>query len=536
MEKPQNPISTQTGVYIFKDKDDNILYVGKAKNLKSRVKSYFSSSLSDRPWTQVMVKIATDIETIVVNSEYEALILEAQLIKQYKPKYNIRLADDKAYPYIKITTSEAYPRALIVRKILKGNDKYFGPYLSTRYLGKTLQFIRQVYGIHLSKQPIKPTLKKPCFYCQLDNNLCPLVGEITPELYCEQAKKAMEFLQGNRKHIIKELEDRIKLASKNLEYEKAAVLRDQLMAIEKVRANQQYLVDKENNYDVIAVAQSFESAIVIVLKVRDGVINSQKEFYFDDKALAPESELIREFLITFYPQLSEIPAKVIIAENIEDSELVEKLVGETLDYKFELKLPRGNTNRLMEIAKKNAISKLELSLLKRNDNSLALFRLQNMLELDNLPTRVEALDISNYTSGAVGTIVTYVNGKPDKNEYRRYKIKTVAGQNDFAMVEEVTKRRFMDTERPTPDIFLIDGGPQQLAFANMAISNNATRPKIVIALAKKPDRIYLSGKNTPLDVERNDQGLRFLSMVRDEVHRFSIKYSRQKQIKKSLEI
>ena len=532
MEKPIGTFPKQPGVYMFKDKDGKILYIGKAKDLNNRVKSYFSQKLTDRPWTKIMVGLARTVETIVLNSEYEALLLEAQLIKQNRPAYNIKLLDDKAYPYIKITTSEDFPRALIVRKVINDKSHYFGPFLSTRYISKTLQFIRQVYGIHLNKNIIKPNLKKPCFYCQLDNNPCPLAGEISIDEYRNNVIKARQFLLGNRNSVVRDLKNKVKQAAEKEEYEKAAILRDQLFAIEKSKQDKN-LVNVKGNFDAIAISQSRGLTVIVVIRYRDSLISHQKEFYLDDVSMLTEGEVIREFLITFYPLLNDIPPEIIVPCEIEDKDLVKKLIAGLTGVTIKIKTSKGKDERIIELAHKNAVAKLEIKLMKEGSSDLALYRLQQILGLEKYPSRIEAVDISNYSNEAVGTTVCYINGKPDKSEYRKYKIKTVEGQNDFAMIEEVTKRRFSDTTRPVPDIFLIDGGPQQLEFASRALLKTPNKPLLIIALAKKPDRIYVQNKSIPLKIEKNDKGLRFLSMVRDEVHRFSIRYSRQKQIKKS---
>ncbi|QQG50199.1 MAG: excinuclease ABC subunit UvrC [Candidatus Berkelbacteria bacterium] len=524
------------GVYLFKDVSGQILYVGKALNLKSRVGSYFSGKNNDRPWIQVMMGFVHNVETIVVTNEVEALMLEATLIKQHLPRFNIKLTDDKAYPFLKVVLNEAIPRFTVTRKRNKDKAIYFGPYLSGRDAINTLEFLRKIYGIHISSTPLRPNRDRACLSCQLGEFTCPLSGEVDEESYQERVDRAIEFLQGKRKHLVDDLDDRMRLAAKNEQYELAAKLRDRLQSVEQILSRQKVISTIQDDYDVIAAAQTQMSAAVSVLMVREGRVTGQKTFYFQLTGSENQNEVVRSFIISAYQNFSEIPGLVALSEEISDQDVIAKFLGTVAGKKVELRTAeRGEKRQMVELAARNAAAKLETRLLRTDQSFKSVVAVQELLKLPALPTRIEAVDISNLgSSEPVGATVCYVNGKPDKNEYRRYKIKTVEGQNDFAMIREVMHRRFSDTTRTAPDIMVIDGGVEQLKSALEGIKDAPIQPKTIIALAKKPDRVFLPGRKLPIAVTRGHKGLLLLSRIRDEVHRFAIGFQRKRQSKKSL--
>src|SRR3989344_3788465 len=389
MEKPKN-LPRDPGVYLFKDEHEKVLYVGKAKNLKSRVGSYFSkgdhpstSLRVNRPWIAVMMGVIQEVETIVVNNEIEALILEATLINEHQPKFNIKLMDDKAYPFIKLTTKERFPRLQVVRQRTKDGAQYFGPYLSSWSANLACQFLRRVYGVHLASKPLPTGQDRPCLNCQLEGNSCPMADQISPEAYAKQVNTTVEFLEGKRKNIIRDIEQRMQQAAENESFELAGKLRDQLKAVWHVTSSQKVVGSTQESFDAIGTAITGNRSVVTV----------------------------------------------------EDQGLISTWLSQQQGYRIELRVPeRGEKVDFIALANKNAQSKLESMLLKTEGTDFSsLIGLKELLCLAELPERIEAVDISNLgTSEPVGATVCFINGQPDKNEYRRYKIKTVEGQNDFA--------------------------------------------------------------------------------------------------------
>ena len=536
MEKINQFLPNKPGVYLFKDENNRVLYVGKAKNLKSRVGSYLINKHLDRPWIAVMMGLIKDVETIVVNNELEALILEATLINEHQPKFNIKLTDDKAYPYIKLTLNESFPRFQIVRQRARDGAKYFGPYLSAWSARMTCEFLRRIYGVHISNRPLSNNGNQPCLNCQLENNLCPIANQISEEAYAYPVKKVIEFLEGRRKLLVKDIEIRMEQAAKGENFELAAKLRDQLRAVRQVTTNQDVVGSISDNFDAIAASNAKWMGVVTLMSVRLGILTGQKHFNFKITANQRTCEVIRQFLLNFYQNFTAVPPLVALAEDIEDRQLIESWLTKTFGHKVELRVAaRGEKNNFVALAKKNADAKLEAELAKDNNDFSGLIAIKELLGLDEFPERIEAVDISNLgTSEPIGTTVCFINGQPDKNEYRRYKIRTVLGQNDFAMIREITGRRFSDTSRPVPDLFVVDGGPEQLKSALRALEGTVVKPKHILSLAKKPDRIFLPTKKRPIPIKRGHQGLLLLARIRDETHRFGLRFQRQRQNKKSL--
>lgn len=531
-----NNLPNKPGIYMFKDVAGHVLYVGKAKDLKKRVSSYFAHKQTDRPWIDVMVPTVEQVETIIVNTELEALMLEATLIKKHLPKFNILLTDDKSYPYIKFIVDEPIPRFAITRKRINDKAKYFGPYLSARSAERSLEFLRSLYGIHFGPRPFGTNSDRPCLNCQLNGFTCPLNGEVDEETNLNRANSALDFLQGKRKDLVKQLDNRMIEASDREQFELAGKFRDRLQSIQRIFEKQQVISVVDDDYDAICSVISSEMACTALLRVREGRIVSQETFFFTVATGVKTTEVTRQFLLGYYATVADAPTLVVVNQDIEDKKLVESFLSESFGKKIELRMAeRGDKKQTADLATKNAQDKLEIKLLTKDNSYIGLVALKEALNLPALPHRIEAVDISNLgSSEPVGAVVCFINGLPDKNEYRRYKIKTVEGQNDFAMIREVVSRRFNDTSRPTPDLFVVDGGPEQLKFAQEAIDVAPTTPVTLISLAKKPDRVFRPEKKRHELISRGNKGLLLLSRIRDEVHRFGITYHRKRQSKKSL--
>ncbi|HUD20767.1 MAG TPA: excinuclease ABC subunit UvrC [Candidatus Saccharimonadales bacterium] len=523
----------QSGVYIFKDLDNQVLYVGKAKDLNKRVASYLRP-MPDRPWATVMMSLAEGIETIVVNNEIEALFLETTLIKKHLPKFNILLTDDKSYPFIKLYEKEPIPRFTIVRRREKDGTTYFGPYLTARSARQTLELLRTVYGIHFSPKTLQPT-ERPCFNCQLLDTPCPINGGRTREDYLAGINAAIEVLNGKRARLGRDLKRQMEESASKNNFERAAKLRDQYFALRDVTSEQNAVSTDFETYDAVGLARYGTTAIVYVLVWKEGRIWGHWDTRFRLLGDESDQEIIEQFLSSVYA-VSPNPARQVELPVMVDS-VVEQYLTESANRKVTLHQPeRGERKKIVELANKNAANKLELMLLKSNEAIIFLASLKELLHLKDLPRRIEAIDISNLgKSEAIGACVCFIDGVPDKNEYRKYKIKTVEGQNDFAMIREVVARRLLDSNRPLPDLLLIDGGPEQLKFAAEVLPDTLhDRELTLMSLAKKPDRIFLPKQSRPLPVKRGHKGLLFLARVRDEVHRFAIGFQRFRQSKKSL--
>lgn len=536
MKLHQN-LPSQPGIYIYRGEQNEVLYVGKAKNLKKRVASYFVKQHADRPWTEIMIGLIKNVETIVVNSEVEALILEASLIKQYQPRFNIKMTDDKSYPYIKLTVNEEFPRFQIVRKRLKDKARYFGPYLSAWTARLSCELLRRTYGVHLGQVPIRSRQDRPCLNCQLEDNLCPLCGEISAEKYRENVDRVIAVLLGKRKELVRDVESKMAEASAKENFELAAKLRDQLNSLKLISRPQSVFANSGDDFDVVAVAQAASLSCLVLTNYREGKITQQHLFWFETSYGQSPVELTRQFLLGDYINLaSEVSPLVILADEIEDQEQIEQFLSGIRGTTVEIRsAKRGEKLAILELVQKNAQSELERHMLKTHPDVSNLIALKELLNLESLPIRIEAVDISNLgASEAVGATVCFINGQADKNEYRRYKIKTVEGQNDFAMIEEITKRRFSDSSRPIPDLFVVDGGKEQLKVALKALAKTYQQPKVIISLAKKPDRVFLPGRKMPLSTPRGDKGLLLLARIRDEAHRFGLNYQRSRQRRRLL--
>lgn len=529
-------LPTNPGVYRFFDETGKVLYVGKAVNLRSRVQSYFSSKHINRPWIAVMMGLVYEVETVVVENELEALLVESSFIKEFEPKFNIKLTDDKSFPFIQLDMNEPFPRFSITRRrSAKTGTQYFGPYLSARAARFTLEFLRNLYGIHISPKKLSAATR-PCFYCQLSGNPCVLFDEISIEKYRENIAKAAEFLRGKRKSLIKDLHQKMENASVNQRFELAAKLRDRLDALEQVTTRQQVVSTDFDDYDAIGIYQTSSTATVVVQAIREGRLVGQSDYYFSVVGNESAEEIVRQFLVSFYRTASTVAKTVAIPETIHDQESVAMLLANEAGHRVTIIVPeRGSKKQMVDLAIRNAQAKLELKLLRQGDSMVGLFALQELLKLNFLPERIEAIDISNLgKSEAVGACVCLINGEPANDDYRRYIIKTVVGQNDLAMIREVVSRRLHDRSRPAPDLLVIDGGIEQLKFALEGAADAPMQPKAIISLAKKPDQIFLPNRKLPVATPRGNKGLQLLARARDEVHRFGINFQRSRQRKKSL--
>lgn len=502
----------------MRDANDEIIYIGKAKNLVNRVRSYFREKL-DRPKTQILMSHFDSLEYIVTNSEKEALILEATLIKKHRPRYNIQLKDDKRYPYVKIT-NEKFPRLIITRNITK-NGVYYGPFTDVTSVKKTVKFLKSLFKIRTCRN-----MDGPCLNSQIDLCYAPCSGEISREDYDEIINKIDLFFQGKYSIIVKNLKKEMLEAAKNEQFEKAAVLRDQISSIEEIMEKQFVdLVDDELDQDVIAIAPNENEVVVIIMPVRNGKIVGRDDFLMSGSQYESNSEILFAFIQQYYGYNRHVPKQILLNETIDDTKLLEEWLSDLRGNKVYIKVPmKGVKLRLVNMAQKNA------EIIKHQNNAMenSLIELKKYLKLDKIPRIIEGYDISNISGKfAVGSKVSFKDAKPNKKKYKRFRIET-PGPNDFAMMKELLTRRLklIDTDKE-PDLIVIDGGKGQLGMACEVLEELNLSHIPIIGLAKEFEEIYLPNSKRPIIIPKNNKALHLLQQVRDESHRFAITYHRK---------
>lgn len=517
VKSPEN-LPKKPGVYIMRDANDEIIYIGKAKNLINRVRSYFREKL-DRPKTQILMSHFDSLEYIVTNSEKEALILEATLIKKHRPRYNVQLKDDKRYPYVKIT-NEKYPRLIITRNITK-NGIYYGPFTDVTSVKKTVKFLKSLFKIRTCRN-----MDGPCLNSQIDLCYAPCSGEISKEEYDEIINKIDLFFQGKYSVIVKNLKKEMAEAAENEQFEKAAVLRDQITSIEEIMEKQFVdLVDDDLDQDVIAIAPNDNEVVVIIMPIRNGKIVGRDDFLMSESQYESNSEILFAFIQQYYGFNRHIPKQILLNESIDDTELLEEWLSDLRGNKVYIKVPmKGVKLRLVNMAQKNA------EIIKHQKKAMenSLIELKKYLKLDKLPRIIEGYDISNISGKfAVGSKVSFKDAKPNKKKYKRFKIET-PGPNDFAMMKELLTRRLkmIDTDEE-PDLIVIDGGKGQLGMACEVLDELNLAHIPIIGLAKEFEEIYIPNSKRPIIIPKNNKALHLLQQVRDESHRFAITYHRK---------
>ncbi len=517
VKSPDN-LPNKPGVYIMRDASDTIIYIGKAKNLIKRVKSYFREKL-DRPKTQILMSHFDSLEYIVTNSEKEALILEATLIKKHRPRYNVQLKDDKRYPYVKIT-DEKFPRLLITRNVTK-NGIYYGPFTDVGSVKQTVKFLKSLFKIRTCRN-----MDGPCLNSQIDLCYAPCAGEITEKDYSEIINKIDLFFQGKYSTIVKNLKGEMMEAAENEEYEKAAVIRDQIASIEEIMEKQFVdLVDDDLDQDVIAIAPGDDEVVVIIMPIRNGKIVGRDDFLMSASQYDSSSEIMFAFIQQYYGYNRHVPKQILLDEDIDEKQLLEEWLSDLRGNKVSIKVPqKGVKLRLVKMARKNA----EIIKHQKKKMESALIELKKYLKLERLPHVIEGYDISNISGKfAVGSKVSFKEGKPNKKRYKHFKMET-PGPNDFAMMEELLTRRLKMVDRdPEPDLIVIDGGKGQLGMACGVLEKLNLTHIPIIGLAKEFEEVFVPNSSRPIIIPKNNQALHLLQQVRDESHRFAITYHRK---------
>ncbi len=546
------------GVYLMFNARGEVIYVGKAISLLNRVRSYFHASSQENPKVRRLVAEIADLDWIVTASEVEALILEANLIKKHRPRFNVRLKDDKRYPYLKIS-AEPFPKVTITRRMERDGARYFGPYTSTQALRETLDYLRRLFPFRTCDREITGRDPKPCLY--YDIKLCagPCIGAIDAAGYQKLIAELASFLEGHTEEVLRDLREQIERAAAELQFERAAVLRDRLLALQQVTERQRIVSTAALDQDIIALARDETNACVEVFFVRHGRLLGREYFFLDGTADADESEMLTGFLQQFYSSASSIPAEILLPEQVAEAAVLESWLHSRRGEPVYLRVPHeaGPAQDLLALAATNAQETLrvikEQWARDKHRNEEALAELQQVLELPQPPVRIECYDIST-TQGVetVGSLVVFEHGVPRKSDYRRFKVQSVQGApDDFASMREVLTRRFERWRRVQsgelkgtrgnqmwgllPDLLVVDGGKGQLAVALEVLEAFQLRGVVpVIGLAKRLEEIYRPTSELPLRLEGSAPGLQLLQRIRDEAHRFAITYHRQRRTQRGL--
>ena len=530
------------GVYIMKDKFGNVIYVGKAVSLKNRVRQYFQSSKNHSDKVRSMVKNIFSFEYIITDSELEALILECNLIKKYKPKYNILLRDDKTYPYIKVTVNEDYPRVLKVRRILKDKAKYFGPYSNVSAVNDTIDIIRNIYPIRTCNIDMDKAIKsgmRPCLNYHIKKCIGPCTGMVSKKEYMNMIDEILLFLSGKEDKLVEVLEEKMKAASMALDFEEAASYRDKISSLKDVMEKQKISnVQNDSDQDVIAMANFDQEACVQVFFIRNGKVSGRENFMLEGVKDSDRSTILGSFIKQFYMSQEYIPRELIVEEEFLDMEIMEEILSSKRGTAVSIRVPkRGDKRALVLMVRKNAdeyLLKFDDLKKKKYEKSIgSLEELGKLLDLDakNL-NRIEAYDISNIQGvDSIGTMVVYTKGIKDKKEYRRFKIKTVEGPDDYASMAEVLDRRLKHGN--LPDLILLDGGKGQVSAVKKVLEENGE--DIPLWGMYKDDRHrtkgLLNGEKT-IELDRTTSLYRFVAGIQEEVHNYSISYHRSLRDKK----
>ena len=551
-EEELKKLPNKPGVYIMHDMQDAILYVGKAVNLKNRVRSYFRENIGRGPQIDKMVSLIARFEYIVTDSELEALVLENNLIKEHLPKYNTLLKDDKTYPYIKVTVGEEYPRILFSREMKKDRSRYFGPYTSAAAVKDTIELLNKLYQLRTCNRSLPKDIgqDRPCLNYHIKQCMAPCQGYISKEEYRRQVEQALDFLNGNYGTILKELENKMQEAAANMEFEEAARYRDLLNSVKSVSQKQKITDSVGEDRDVIALAREDKDTVVQVFFVRDGRLIGREHFYMMRGEGCEKGELLGDFVKQFYAGTPFIPRELMLQYEIPDAELIEDWLGKRKGGRVRLLVPKkGTKEKLVELAAQNAALVLsqDKERLKREEGRTigAVKEIAALLGLQNA-SRMEAFDISNISGFEnVGSMVVFEKGKPKRSDYRKFKIRTVAGPDDYACMREVLTRRFvhgMDEQRKLqekeidnefgsftkfPDLLLMDGGRGQVNIALAVLDE--LQIHIPVCGMVKDDNHRTRGlyyNNVEIDIDTRSEGFKLITRIQDEAHRFAIEYHR----------
>ena len=552
-------LPAKSGCYLMKDQEGKVIYVGKAVNLRSRVRSYFHASANHERRILKLVAHIQDIEWIVVGSELEALILEMNLIKKYRPHYNVRLKDDKRYPYIKVHWANPFPTVTVTREMVQDGSRYFGPYTSVWAVHQTLDLLRRIFPYLTCDREITGGDERACLYYDIKLCTAPCIGKIDKTNYRQMIDDLCHFLEGRTENIVSRLRLEMDRAAEEMLYERAASLRDQIRAIETVVERQKIISSDYIDSDVLALARSDGDACVQVFFIRGGKLIGRDYFLMEGAEDNSDASVMTEFLKQFYSQASMVPPQVLLPHEVEEAQIIRQWLGQRRnDHKIEILVPRqGPQQELIEMAAENAAETLRALQAQwqvdRHRQELALAELQAALGLENPLNRIECYDISNIQgTAAVGSMVVFEQGVPKKGQYRRFNIRSVSGPDDFASMEEVLTRRFNRWKASQeaaltpgkkldpsfallPDFLIVDGGKGQLSRAVAVLEKFELLGKFTVAgLAKQNEELFFPNMPLPLVLPRSSQALFLIQRIRDEAHRFAITSHRNKRTKQGM--
>jgi excinuclease ABC subunit C len=522
------------GVYLWKGADGAVLYVGKAKRLRSRVRSYFAS---DHPFslkTQHLVRNIADLETIVVPTEAHALILEANLIKEYHPKFNIALRDDKSYPYIKVTVNEPFARVFVTRQVTNDGAKYFGPYTDVGAMRRSLNVVKRIFTVRSCNYDMPREMpERPCLDYFIQRCKAPCVFKQTQPEYAAMIDEVLLFLEGRSDEVVRRVRERMELAASSLDFERAAELRDVLVHLERMEEPTVVLRVEGGDRDVIGYARDGDDAVVALLRIREGKLLAREHRFMENVDGEDDADVLRLFLAGSYVAMPEHASELVLPFDFPDRELIEQaLPGERIHIP-----QRGVRRELVELAEQNARHLLEELKLASAESGVRagepVYELARELSLQKLPRTMVCFDIST-TQGTdtVGSAVFFENGRAKRAEYRKFKVKTVVGTDDFASMNEVVTRYFnrrREDGKPVPDLIVIDGGKGQLSAAHAALDSIGLGDQPLISLAKREEEIFVWGRSDPLRLSRRSPALRLLQQIRDEAHRFAVTFNRKRR-------
>lgn len=546
-------LPTVCGVYLFKNHRGKVIYIGKAKNLRSRVRSYFQKDRREGAKLTALVRRIDDFEWIVTDSESEAFILEANLVKEFHPRYNINLKDDKSFPYIRVTNEE-FPRIFPTRKIIRDGSRYFGPYTDVYSMRSLLKAVRKIFPIRscnyrLDEETVRNRKVKLCLDYHINRCLGPCEELISEDDYKKIVTQTVSFIEGREENVVQQLMHDMERSAELQQFERAARIRDRIQAIEVFRSKQKVVSDDKIDRDVLGIYSEDSQACAVVFKVREGKITGRNHFFLSRNLLQSEPEILQAFLQQYYIKVDFMPREILIPYEIERPEEYVEWLSRKRNGAIGLIRPKiGSKAKLVRLATRNAKLLLQEKQLQRMKDrqeriSAPVAALQEALSLPGLPRRIEAFDISNISgSDPVASMVCFVDGKPSKSDYRHFKIRTISGIDDFAMMKEVVHRRYsrvVREKKPFPDLILIDGGKGQLSSAVSVLEELAIESQPIISLAKKLEEVFVPDFPEPQNIPKDSPCLKLLKQIRDESHRFAVTFHRKlrgkRQIRSSLD-
>ncbi len=536
-------VSSAPGVYLMKNAQGKVIYVGKARSLKKRLSSYFIKSSQPDIKTEVLINHIKTFEILLTATEQEALILESNLIKKYRPKYNVILKDDKRYPVLRINVNDAYPTLSVVRKILNDGALYFGPFSSAGTVQHTIKIINKTFKLRKCKHSELKQRIRPCLHCQMNRCLAPCCREVDPEAYHKMVKEVIHLLNGGTTDLIKNIKGEMLTAAKQQNFELAAHLRDKMFALEKIREKQVVVTTDMTDRDILAVAYKEHWSVITLMVVRNGCLIGSRHYEFTDNISTPE-ESLEAFIKQYYNTSPFAPKEILIPCQIDSKALIEAWLKSKHGKSTRIIIPqRGEKARLVKLALQNARSRTEEIVAAALSDQALIGRLKHHLNLPRLPKRIECVDNSNVSgTHPVAGIVVFENARPLKSDYRKYSLKQVMGPDDYASMEEVLSRRFSTktTGSPRPDLLIVDGGKGQLNVALDVLQNLNITDIPIVAIAKTKgektndyDKIYLPCRSNPVPFTKENDLILFLQRIRDEAHRFAISFHRKKRGKRA---